>query len=139
MFLGTFRPKIIDERRIALPKKVRREIKGNKIVLTVGFEACIFGFNEKDWEEIVRPELERPLFSDAGGRALRRKMCMEAMVVELGAQGRFVIPEAMVRYAGIKSKLVLIGAGDHFEIWSEKEWEKYSKELNLKNQIKGDE
>lgn len=128
MFLGTYRPKLIGERRIALPKKVRKEIKGKKIVLTIGFEKCIFGFNEKDWEEIVKPELSRPLFSDTEGRDLRRKMCMEAMVVELGAQGRFVIPEAMMKYAGIKNKLTLIGAGDHFEIWEEMKWNLYLKQ-----------
>lgn len=125
MFLGTYQPKLIGERRMALPQKISAEIKGQKIVLTVGFENCIFGFNEKDWEEIVQPELARPLFSDAEGRSLRRKMCMEAMVVKLGAQGRFVIPEAMMKYAGIKDKLTLVGAGDHFEIWDNQEWEAY--------------
>lgn len=129
MFLGTYRPKLIGERRIALPKKVRKETKGKKIVLTIGFEKCIFGFNEKDWEEIVKPELSRPLFSDVEGRDLRRKMCMEAMVVELGAQGRIVIPEAMIKYAGIKDKLTLIGAGDHFEIWDETKWNTYLKQI----------
>jgi len=125
MFLGTYHPKLIGKGRIALPQKVRKEVKGKKIVLTVGFERCIFGFNEKEWEEIVRPELSRPLFSDTEGRNLRRKMCMEAMVIELGAQGRFVIPERMIEYASIKNHLILIGAGDHFEIWEEGEWQNY--------------
>lgn len=130
MFLGTYQPKLIGRRRIALPKKIRTEIKTRKIVLTIGFEKCIFGFNEKDWEEIIRPELSRPFFSDAEGRGLRRKMCMEAMVVKLGAQGRFVIPEAMMKYAGIKNELTLVGAGDHFEIWDRKEWRAYRARLD---------
>lgn len=115
--------------RVALPKKMRAELKTKKIVLTIGFENCIFGFNEKDWEEIVKPELQRPLFSDEEGRSLRRKMCMEAMIVELGAQGRFIIPERMVEYAGIKNEVTLIGAGDHFEIWNSVNWQNY-KEKN---------
>lgn len=128
MLLGTYKPKLIGERRISLPGKIRKEIRGKKIVLTIGFEKCIFGFEEKSWEEIVKPELSRPLFSDTKGRDLRRKMCMEAMVIKLGAQGRIVIPEAMMKYAGIKDKLTLIGAGDHFEIWEESSWQKYKEE-----------
>ena len=128
MFLGTFKPKLIDKGRLALPKKIREELKSRKVVLTIGFDKCIFGFDERDWEKIVSPELERPLFSDAEGRQLRRKMCAEAMVFKLGAQGRFVLPERMMKYAGIKAQLVLIGAGDHFEIWEKDEWEKYSAE-----------
>ena len=136
MFLGTYRPKLISQRRIALPQKVRSEVKTRKIVLTIGFERCIFGFSEEDWEKIVQPELEKPLFSDPVGRDLRRKMCMEAMVIEMGAQGRVVIPETMMKYAGIKDKLVLIGAGDHFEIWEQLAWSEYSKSLEDK-QING--
>jgi MraZ protein len=130
MFLGTYRPKLISERRIALPKKVRREIKSNKIVLTVGFEKCIFGFDYQDWQQIVKPELERPLFSDLEGRNLRRKMCVEAMEIKLGAQGRVVIPKRMMKYAEVKQDLILIGTGDHFEIWNRKTWENYLKKID---------
>jgi len=118
--------------RIALPKKIRNELAGERVILTVGFEKCIFGFNERSWEEIVKPEMGRPLFSDVEGRNLRRKMCMEAAVISLDAQGRFVIPEVMLEYAGIKNDLVIVGAGDHFEIWDYKQWELYRQGLTSK-------
>lgn len=129
MFLGTYEPNLIGKGRIALPKKIREQLESNKIVLTVGFEKCIYGFEEKSWEEITRPELSRPLFSDSEGRDLRRKMCVKAMVIQLGAQGRIVIPEGMMKYAGIQDQLTLIGAGDHFEIWDSQEWEAYSEKI----------
>ncbi len=128
MFLGTYHPKLMGKGRVALPQKIRAELKTKKIVLTIGFENCVFGFDEKDWEEIVKPELSRPLFSDEEGRNLRRKMCREAMVIKLGAQGRFIIPERMKEYAGIKNEVTLIGAGDHFEIWDSLSWQKYQEE-----------
>ena len=133
MFLGTYEPNLIGKGRIALPKKVRSELIGERMVLTVGFEKCIFGFNEKNWEQIVQPELSRPLFSDQEGRDLRRKMCMEAMVITLDSQGRFIIPEQMLEYAGIDNQLVIIGAGDHFEIWGTKMWSEYRQHLSSSN------
>lgn len=125
MFLGTFEPNLMEKGRIALPKKIREEMGSGRTVLTIGFEECIFGFTERTWEEIVKTEISRPLFSDREGRDLRRKMCAEAVNIELDSQGRFVIPERMLSFAGIRERLVVIGAGDHFEIWDKEKWEEY--------------
>ena len=125
MFLGTFEPNLMDKGRIALPKKLREEAGSQRLVLTIGFEECIFGFTEKMWEEVTKSELTRPLFSDKEGRDLRRKMCSEAVNIELDSQGRFIIPETMVEFTGIREKLVVIGVGDHFEIWDKQKWEEY--------------
>lgn len=129
MFLGTYEPSLLGKGRIALSKKIRNEVAGERIVLTVGFEEAIFGFDEKTWEKVVRPELEKPLFSDKEARRMRRKMCVHATVVSLDSQGRCVIPKDMLFFAGIKDKITLIGAGDHFEIWESEKWKKYSKSL----------
>ncbi len=130
MFLGTYETKLIGKNRLAMPAKVRDEIAGDRVVLTVGFEECIFGFREKDWEEVVKPELLRPFFSDAQSRNLRRKMSYNAQIVDLASLGRFVMPEQMVEFAGIRSeKVTIIGAADHFEIWDTKKWQKYSEGL----------
>ena len=125
MYLGTFTPNLMDKGRIALPKKIREELAGRRLVLTIGFEQCIFGFSEKAWESVIMPELSRPLFSDKLGRDLRRKMCAEAVNLELDSQGRCVLPSRMIEFAKIIDSVILIGAGDHFEIWSKISWEEY--------------
>ncbi|OGG26750.1 division/cell wall cluster transcriptional repressor MraZ [Candidatus Gottesmanbacteria bacterium RIFCSPLOWO2_01_FULL_39_12b] len=125
MFLGTFEPNLMDKGRLALPKKIRDELDSQRLILTIGFEECIFGFNVKNWEEITDTELNRPLFSDKEGRDLRRKMCASAINLELDSQGRFIIPGEMMSYARISSSLIIIGAGDHFEIWNKGKWEEY--------------
>lgn len=127
MFLGTFTPNLIGKGRIALPKKIRNEVKGERIVLSIGFEKCLFGFEEKTWANAIAPELSKPL-SDTEGRKLRRQMCANASVVELDSQGRLVIPEDLMNYAEIKEELLVIGAGDHFELWNKSAWEKYKED-----------
>lgn len=129
MFLGKFAPSFLGKGRIALPKKIRSELRGERAVLTVGFEDCIFGFDEKTWEEVVRPELEKPLFSDSKARDMRRKMCVNATVVAVDTQGRCVIPEEMLRFAKVGEEISIVGAGDHFEIWDKDKWGQYSKNL----------
>ena len=132
MLLGTYQPTLIGKNRLALPSKLRREIKGNQLILSVGMEDCIFGFEEEKWEQVTVTDLSRPI-SDGQGRMLRRKLCTNAERVTLDSQGRFVVPEAMMKYAGIKDKLTLIGAGDHFEIWNKTTWETYSNKIAKEN------
>lgn len=129
MFLGTFEPNLLDKGRIAMPKKIRDELGRRKFIFTIGFEKCIFGFDEKTWTEVTKTELTRPLFSDKEGRDLRRKMCAQAVYVDIDVQGRCVIPQHMLDYAQIKSELFIIGAGDHFEVWSKELWIEYKNVL----------
>lgn len=128
MFLGTFEVVLNEKNRVALPAKLRRELTARELVLSIGFEKCILGFEEKKWAEVTAADLSRPL-SDAEGRNLRRKLCMNAQMIELDAQGRFVVPELMINYAAVGKEAVLIGAGDHFEIWNAEEWEKCRQQL----------
>lgn len=129
MFLGTFNTNIMDKGRLSLPKKIREELNNGRLILTIGFEEGVFGFTEKKWEETTNSELNRPLFSDKEGRDLRRKMCAEAVNIELDSQGRFVMPNRMLNFCGLRNEAVIIGAGDHFEIWDLEKWEEYRKGL----------
>lgn len=131
MFLGTYQHNLMDSGRLALPKKIRQELSGEKVILTIGFENCILGFAESNWHDTTKGELTRPLFSDREGRDLRRKMFAEAESVELDEQGRFVIPKDMITKVGIKSKVTVIGAGDHFEIWETQFWEEYKNSMKM--------
>lgn len=124
MLLGTYEPTLIGKNRLALPAKLRKEISGDRLVLAVGFEECVLGFEEKKWEEVTLNDLATPL-SDKKGRDLRRKMFSQAEVVELDGQGRIVVPESLVSGREFKGEIVVAGCGDHFEIWSKQKWEEY--------------
>lgn len=128
MFLGSFRPSFSGKARIVLPKKLREEIEGNRVVLTRGFENCLFGFAKSQWEEQTRRHLESPI-TDPKARRLRRYFFSQAQVVEFDEQGRFVIPQELWQLFPIEGEPVLVGAGDHFEIWNEKDWEEEAKKI----------
>lgn len=129
MLLGTHEAKIVGNNRLVLPSRLRKEIRGDRIVLTIGFEEGILGFSEDKWTEVTAQDLARPLFSDSQARDLRRKMFSNAAVVELDNQGRFVIPEGLLNGKNLSGNIVFVGAGDHFEIWENKKWEEYSARL----------
>lgn len=121
MFLGTFSPSLASTGQVALPVKLRSALGSDRAVITTGFDKCIFGFSLTEWQKLGEMELVKPL-STLEGRNVRRRMYAEAVEVDLDDQGRFVIPEILRKYAGIKEKIAVIGAGDHFEIWDKDEW-----------------
>lgn len=127
MLLGTYQLNLIGKNRLVLPSKLRKEISGDRIILSVGFEPCILGFAEKKWEEVTASDLSRPL-SDQEGRDLRRKMFSNAVVVEIDSHSRFVVPENLIKVP-LGGPITIIGAGDHFEIWESNKWEEYSAKL----------
>ena len=128
MFLGSWEPSFNSiSRRIALPKKIREYLATSEIILSFGFEKCIFGFDIQSWEKESAERLSEPL-TDRSSRDLRRLFFSTAEFVRFDDQGRFVIPSNLLEYAQIKNPKI-IGAGDHFEIWDEGEWEEHQKRL----------
>jgi MraZ protein len=58
-------------------------------------------------------------------------MFSQAEVVELDSQGRIVVPETLVSDEVFKGAIVVIGAGDHFEIWEKSRWEEYRSNMKV--------
>lgn len=122
MFLGEYNLSFTGQGRIVLPSKFRREIKDKELVLSRGLDGCIWGFAKVNWEEEAKRQLEIPV-TDEKGRSLRRYLFSAAEKVSLDEQGRFVIPKILMDYGNLDEEVVVIGAGDHFEIWKREAWE----------------
>ena len=128
MFLGEYNLNFSGKGRILLPKKVREEVKGLEIILSRGFENCIWGFTPERFEEEAKRQLEISA-TEERARYLRRYLFSSSVPAELDSQGRFVIPSALLTYAKLGREVVIIGAGDHFEVWNNKLWQKHLKEI----------
>ncbi len=124
-YLGTYEPTLLPNYQLAVPKKIRSIIKGPAVILSSGFDKCIFGFDPNSFSKISAPSLAREI-SSVDGREIRRDLFGTAEEVKMDSQGRLSLPAHLRSYAGIGVglELVVIGAGDHFEIWSRSEWEK---------------
>ena len=126
MFLGEYATKFSGKGRVILPHKFRQELKSKEVILSRGFEKCIWGFDLKDFEEEARKQLETSA-TEERARYMRRYLFSGSESVELDAQGRIVIPSALLDFASVSSEVIIIGAGDHFEVWDTKIWKKHIK------------
>lgn len=129
MFLGEYQPNITEGSRIALPKKLREQIKGEDVILSKGFEKCIFVYDKEDWVAEAQKQVENPI-SDSRTRELKRYMYSGAVETTVDSQGRVVIPNNLKDYAQVKKKVFVIGAGDHIEIWDFENWAAHSEKIS---------
>lgn len=124
MFLGTYETKFSGKGRVILPKKLREGLDGNYLVLSKGFENCIWGFSYNDFEKQARVQLKVSI-TEEQARFQRRFLFSSSEPVEMDNQGRFIIPSTLLDFASVRVSAVIIGAGDHFEIWDKELWEKH--------------
>lgn len=131
-FVGEYRHNLTEKNRVALPKRFRAEIEGIELILAKGEGHCIEGFDKERWKKMVAPHLSVS-FTEVAGREIRRRIFSSAMPVELDGQGRIVLHDSLLLWAGLKGKvgeeLLIIGVGDHFEIWQEENWQKNFKQV----------
>jgi MraZ protein len=116
MFLGEYQPNITEGNRIALPKKLREQIIGEEIILAKGFEKCVFLYDRGDWAQEWQKQVDNPI-TDLKTRELKRYVFSGAVDASIDDQGRFVLPQSLKVYAGLEKGIIVIGAGDHVELW----------------------
>lgn len=130
MFLGIYKTYFSGKGRLNLPKKFRKELgREETTYIVMGPDGEIWGLNSEKWLQEAESRLKVPL-TEKKGRLQRREFFSKAEECLLDAQGRFVLPPQFVEHASLKDEILLIGAGDHFEIWQPKRWNKRSSSLN---------
>lgn len=128
MLLGQYQVQVDAKGRIAIPKRLRTEI-GETLIVTQGYENCLIIVSQREWEKLIGETLEEP-FSSGVGRDTRRFLLGGAFEVGLDSQGRFVIPPALRKYAGIREEIICLGIGRYLEIWDAQRWEEYQQYLD---------
>ncbi len=128
VFYGEYQLTFSSPGRLVLPKKIRELLPGNSFVLNKGFDNCLAGYNKNDWESKTK-ELTTSSILDQENLDKKRKLFASVVYLDIDDQGRFIIPKNLLNYAGLKTKAIIIGVGDHFEIWDPERWENYLNQI----------
>lgn len=127
LFLGEYEPNITEGNRLALPKKIRECLGGENLILTRGFENCIAGYRQDTWQEQSEARSTQSTDSQKN-RQLHRYLFSGAAELMVDRQGRVVIPSNLLDYARVSqsdNQTMVVGVGDHFEIWNKADWQSY--------------
>jgi MraZ protein len=90
------------------------------LVLSSWLDGCIALWPRTEWEALAARLVRLPVSSEPA-RAFARLLFSSA--VEFGiVPVDVLLPEPQRRSAGLSEAAVLIGAGDHAEVWSPERW-----------------
>jgi MraZ protein len=127
MLLGQYESKIGEKHQAGLPKKFR-DVLGEHLIVTKGFEECLLIVSEENWKTLLEGTDGKP-FTSKSTRELQRFLLGNATSVDLDAKGRFVIPEYLRNFAHLDADVVFVGIQRFVEVWDKKQWEEHQKEL----------
>ena len=127
LLTGTF-PRTFDEKlRIALPKPVRDELKieeGSVLYVTPGTDGSLAIYSPAVLEQLAaRLAQSSPTGQDV--RTFGRLFYAQAFRADVDKQGRVRFSQELVTLAGVTKEAVLVGAGDHLELWDKNRWAAY--------------
>lgn len=128
MLLGQYDAKVGAKSRIAMPKKFR-EILGDSIIITLGYENSLVIVSEKGWKALLEGTEGRP-FIQKETRETQRFLLGGASDVKLDSKGRFIIPAYLRNFAKIKDEVVFLGLWRYVEMWDKNRWETYQSNLS---------
>jgi len=137
MLIGEYKSRIGEKKRIALPKKIRDELKGN-LILTRGYENSLVLVDKKLWKNIAG-ELISGSFINSKIRDTSRFLIGSAVEISLDTQGRFIVPELLKEYAKLNKDVIFIGLINWVEIWSKRLWDQRVRYLTENSKIIADE
>ncbi len=120
MPFGEYTYSLDDKGRVVVPPPFRDFLRDG-LVLTRGLEGCLYVFPLATWSRIER-QLEGLPLTDAEARRFVRFFYSGAHKTKLDKGGRVLIPPNLRQFAGLESGVVVAGAPDRIEIWSEARW-----------------
>ncbi len=127
MLLGQFLGKVSEKHQVAFPKKFR-DILGEKLIVTQGFEKALIVVSESGWKALLEGTEGKP-FTNTSARETKRFLLGGAAFVELDEKGRFILPQYLREYAQMGEEIIFLGQDNYVEIWDKQHWDIYNQDL----------
>tara|TARA_A100000164_G_C21939787_1_gene790040 strand:- start:4442 stop:4930 length:489 start_codon:yes stop_codon:yes gene_type:complete len=129
MFKGISSLSIDIKGRASMPQRYRKDFCAKnrcKLVITADKDKCLLIYTQSNWIKIEKKLSNLPSYNKEA-RFIQRLVIGHATESEIDSQGRFLIPNPLREYADIQKKIILLGQGSKFELWSESVWNKNMK------------
>ncbi len=133
MFIGEYKAAKTAGNRVAIPKKIRAQLKNKDVIITRGYEGCIVLVERSDFETLLEGVSSVPFIS-GDKRETARFLLSGAHEVVPDSQGRIILPESLIEHADINGEeVIFIGVGSWVEIWDQKKWNEYKNALDAQS------
>ena len=138
-FLGTHQSRLDAKGRVSVPATFRAALKADSDAATMILRpshqhACIEAWPIAVFNALAAPLDRFDVFSDAQND-LATALYADATQIEADKEGRIVLPERLLRHAGISDAMAFMGLGRRFQIWHPDAVERHLSETNERVRI----
>ncbi len=113
-YYGRYQHTVDAKGRVFVPVKLRDKL-GSSFMAAAVMDHCISLYSNEEWDKLMAGINAMPI---SKARDLQRHLSLNAIDVELDAQGRILLPRHLVAYGMLEKDVTVIGAGNHAEIWN---------------------
>lgn len=135
-FYGQFQTALDSKGRFAVPARFRlvtgvakKALLSGDLILTKGLEGCLSLYPEAEWNDI-QSRLSKLNFTQKDFRFFSRRFYSAAGTVSLDKSGRILIPAHLLKEAGLKKDLLVIGVNRWIEIWNPERFSYYLEQFS---------
>ena len=121
---GTFERVLDDKQRVLLPKTVKKSLSQTEsLFLTPGQNGCL----ELHSYDSLQSRSAEFTSSQSGHlkKAFSRLFYSQAECCQFDSQHRIRIPQRLLEWSSLTSKLIIVGVGGFWEFWDERHWQDY--------------
>jgi MraZ protein len=125
MFLvGTYELVVDAKNRLSVPFNIRKKLDEHSFYALPASRPCTLALYPESYFEKLRPVPPAESLSDST-QAWRQFEYSQCALLETDSQGRILLPDRLLKRAGIEKEVVLIGVQDHLELWNRRDFEEF--------------
>ena len=124
--MGEYSHNIDRKGRLIMPAKFREELN-ERVVVNRGLDGCLYVYTVEQWA-IVQEKIAMLPTTKKDARNFQRMMLAKAEKCDLDSQGRVLIPARLIQLAKLEKECVIVGVGNHIEIWAKDRWQTFEEE-----------
>ena len=121
--MGEFRHNIDAKGRLIIPSKLREQC-GESVVITRGFDGCLALYTQEGWNDYYQKLQTLPKTKERHVTLLEL-LLQEQVNVNFDKLGRVNIPNVLRIEGKLEKECIIVGVGDHVEIWNQNIWDDY--------------
>ncbi|MBP7746584.1 MAG: hypothetical protein KA383_10655 [Phycisphaerae bacterium] len=134
MFLtGTHELTIDNKNRLSIPFVIRKKLDGERdghsLYVVPGRRRGTLALYPEKYYERMRANLPADDSLSEAAFSYRQFEYSQSALLDPDAQGRVLIPERLLRRAGLEKDVVLIAVRDHLELWRRDEFDAFEGEM----------
>lgn len=114
--------------RVQLPRALRKEMtpeSQNTLIIARGLDGCLWAYPLDAWQRLVE-QWERAV-ADSSATEKRneiRLITSQAATTKIDSQGRISVAPHLLKAAGIRGEVFVVGSLDRIELWDPKRFER---------------